>query len=285
MAVARPQCLYCGADVSSLVPAARSHGAAAPAALAPPDPRPDRLLVIVALDGADPARLEAALHLSPYEAAQWARRGGFHLYRAMPPADAEAERERITAHGIVAFTFAEADVRAAADPVPVLGGGFDGTALRLRTRAGAVAIVAADILLVVKGPIAREHPVSESLHFPRIATLEPGYRFHLHRHADPRPVEIDPAAFDFGLARAGESSSLEVAGWIAALTTSSPVDDGFRRLTPALAPVIAPPGAASGPEDALRASPSAPPALLDNLAQFRFYSAWRGAAERAARLR
>ena len=59
-----------------------------------------------------------------------------------------------------------------------------------------------------------------------------------------------------------------------------PVDDGFRRISPALAPAAPAAGAAARLEDALRTSAARPPAILDNLAQFRFYSAWRGAVER-----
>jgi hypothetical protein len=282
VAVARQQCLYCGAEVA---PRGTPDGTPAASSSVPPEARPDRALVIVGLDGVDDARLVVALGLSSYEAAQWARRGGFQLHRAMAPGEAEVERERIAAHGVPAFTCAEAAVRAAAEPEPVLGGAFDGAALRLRAPRATLVLSAADLLLVVKGAITREHPVKEDLRFARTATLEPGFRFHLHRRAHGRPVEIDPAAFDFGAARAAESSLLEISEWIAALARSVPVDDGFRRITPALAPVIPVPGAGSRPEDALRTSPTAPPAILDNLAQFRFYSAWRGAVERAARPR
>ena len=241
------------------------------------------MLVVVALDGVEAARLPSAFGISRYEAGQWARRGGYHLHRAAHAAEAAAERERLAGQGIAAFTVDEAAVRAAAEPEPALGGRFDGQALRVRTPAGPIDVGGADLLLVVKGVIVREHPPTERLRFPRTATLEPGFRFHLHRRAQPRPVEIDPAAFDFGAHRARESSLLEISGWITALAQAAPVDDGFRRITPALAPATPAAGAAARPEYALRTSVAAPPAPLDNLAQFRFYSAWRGAVERQAR--
>jgi hypothetical protein len=288
VAVVRPQCLYCGAPLPAAVSVPPPEGERTP--VPPTETRADRALVIVALDGVEPSRLTAGLGWSGYEAAQWARRGGFHLLRALAPADAEAERARLASHGLTAFTFDEAGVREAADPVTVLGGGCSEGTLRLRTRGGPLDLGAADLLLVVKGVISREHPAIK-LNSPRsaaripMATLEPGFRFHLHRRGVPRPVEIDPAEFDFGAARASESSLLEVAGWIAEITRDVPVDDGFRRISPALAPVIAPPGAASTLESALRSGGPAPPPILDNLAQFRFYSAWRGAVERTARPR
>ncbi len=239
------------------------------------------MLVVVTLEGVDAALLPAAFGISPYEAGQWARRGGYHLHRAVAAADAAAERERLAVQGIAAFTFDEAAVRAASEPEPARGGRFDGQALRVRTPGGSVDISGADLLLVVKGPITREHPPKENPRFARTATLDPGFRFHLHRRDQPRPVEIDPAAFDFGAHRARESSLLEIAGWITALAAAAPVDDGFRRITPALAPAAG----AAGPADALRTSAARPPAILDNVAQFRFYSAWRGAVERQVRPR
>ena len=241
--------------------------------------------MVVALDGVDPARLPDALGISLYEAQQWARRGGYHLQRAAAAHDAAAYRERLAAQGIVAFTFDEGAVRAAADPEQALGGRFDGDTLKVRTPAGSIEIAASGLLLVVKGPITREPPPMESLRWSRTATLEPGFRFHLHRLDQPRPIEIDPAAFDFGAPRAGGSSLLEIAGWITALAADVPVDDGFRRISPALAPAAPAKGATARLEDALRTSAARPSAILDNVAQFRFYSAWRGAIERRVRAR
>jgi len=240
--------------------------------------------VVVALDGVDPERLPGALGISPYEARQCAKGGGYHLQRVAAAADAEAYRERLAAQGITAFTFDETTVRAAADPELAQGGRFDGHALTVRTPAGAIDIAGDDLLLVVKGPITREPPPMESLRWSRTATLEPGFRFHLHRIDRPRPLEIDPAAFDLGANRAGFSSLLEIAGWVAAL--AAPVDDGFRRVSPALAPIA--PAAVGAPvplQDALRAATARPGVTLDNIAQFRFYSAWRGAVERRVRRR
>jgi hypothetical protein len=77
---------------------------------------------------------------------------------------------------------------------------------------------------------------------------------------------------------------MEIAGWMAALGTTVPVDDGFRRLAPALAPAAPDAGAAARLQDALRGADRTA-AILDNLAQFRFYSAWRGAVERSVRPR
>jgi hypothetical protein len=289
VAMARRQCLYCGADVSSVETRdrraePRTEPATPPGAI-PGTALRERALVVVALDGVDPARLPAAFGISLYEARQWARRGGYHLQRVAAPADAAAYRQRLAAEGIAAYTLDETAVRAAADPEPALGGRFDGQVLRVRTPGGSVDIGAANLRLLVKGPITREHLPMESLRWSRTATLDPGFRFHLHRHDPPRPVEIDPATFDFGAHRARESSLLEIAGWITALAADVPVDDEFRRITPALGPAAPAAGAAARLEDALRTSAARPPAILDNVPQFRFYSAWRGAVDRLVRPR
>lgn len=287
VALARRQCLYCGADVGS--------STEAPAAVAPPvapaAPATDRVLLVIALDGADPATVAAALGLSLYEGRQWVLRGGHHLLRSLPPSEAAAERGRLEAAGIAVFTVEEAAARAAAEPQVVEGGRLEGNGLALRTAAGSVTVGAPDLLLVVKGAIVRELPPMESRKWSRTATLEPGFRFHLHRRAADRPLEIDPDAFDFGARhegagarRGGLSSLLEIAGWIAAAAAGVAVDDGFRRIAPALSPAPPASGPAARLEDALRSGPRAA-AILDNLAQFRFYSAWRAAVERGVRAR
>ena len=285
VAVARPACLYCGAALSAEAVAAAGRSRAdvlSPEAAA----RPERALVLVRLEGAEPGALAAALGASAYEAAQWMRRGGYHLHRALPPEEARAERDRLAAAGLAAFAVDEAGVRAAAEPAVAGGGSFADGRLRVRVGTGAAEIAAGDVLLVVKGPIAREHPPRDDrLRFARLATLEPGYRFHLHLAAGGPPVELDPWAFDFGAARSGESSLLEIAGWVDRLAATAAVDDTFRRMPPALAPAAPAPGdGVAGPDDALRRTAGrGEDVVLDNLAQFRFYSAWRAAAERLAR--
>jgi hypothetical protein len=179
----------------------------------------------------------------------------------------------------------EADVRASARPVMALGGEWTGHELTLRTPEAPARVTAGDLRLAVQGPIAREYQTSQDVKRSRTATLEAGYRFHLHRKGEPRPLELDPGAFDFGAGGAGTSSLLQLTGWMQELTRGVVVDDGFRRLPPELGVAEA---ATAGPlaaADALgaRAAGRAEGALvLDNLRQFRFYSAWRAAVERGA---
>ena len=119
----------------------------------------------------------------------------------------------------------------------------------------------------------------------RTATLESGFRFHLHRRDDARPLELDPGAFDFGGNGPGTSSLLQLTAWVQELTRGAAVDDGFRRLPPELGVAAAAAGGPLAAADALGARAALraeAPLVLDNLRQFRFYSAWRAAVERRA---
>jgi hypothetical protein len=137
---------------------------------------------------------------------------------------------------------------------------------------------------VVAGAIRREYQARETrARSFRSATLEQGYRFHLHRGDDPGPIELDPAGLEFDEdSRAAASSLLRVGRWVSALSGAGATDQGFRFLPPALAPATPSPEAGVLAAAARLSSEASEEAVvLDNLAQFRFYSAWRACAERA----
>jgi hypothetical protein len=286
VALARPQCLYCGASLPAAVveEAARQAAEAAPPAPAAADAvpaGPPRSLLVVDLQGADALDVAAALQVSAFEAAQRARRGGWQLHRIASAEEAAREAERLARAGLRVLALPEAEVRAAR-PLGAAGGFWAAGGLTLRTGAGPVAVGPDALVLVVRGPIAREYLTPAKVRKVRTATLDPGYRFHLHRRHDPRPLELDPAAFDFGMPSVTESSLLLLSSWIDRAAAGVPVDDAFRREAPALAPttpetagIAAALGAEGRREDAAQ--------VLDNLEQFRFYSAWRGCALRRAR--
>jgi hypothetical protein len=282
VAVARATCLYCGAAL----PAAASQGVRG-ADAERNEPPADRALIILDLDAVDPARLSRGLGVSAFEARQRARRGGLDLWRIVATADAARERDRLAAEGLRAFDLPEADVRAAAKPIVATGGRVDGSGLNIRHEGGRLRVEGPDVFVVLRGPIAREYAPSPAAKRTRLATLEGGYRIHIHRRADPRPLELDPGNFDFGEAVVGRSSLLTLLTWVETISPGSPTDDRFRLYAPALAPARA---EASGPLAAVTALSTRTRAreggresgftILDNLEQFRFYSAWRGALER-----
>ena len=284
VAVARPQCVYCGAALpaSAVEEAAgqAAQAAAAPSLAATVPEGPPRALVVLDLEGADAQALAAGLGVSSFEASQRVRRGGWQLHRIALVEEAARESDRLGRAGLRVLALPEAEVRASARPLPVAGGFWAGDGLTLRTGAGPLQPRADGFLLVVRGPITREY-LAPRTRKVRTATLDHGYRFHLHRTDDPRPLELDPAAFDFGVPSLTESSLLLLSAWVEEAAAGVPVDDRFRREAPVLQPAgpeTAGIAAALGGAGERRKEDEAQ--VLDNLEQFRFYSAWRACAHR-----
>ena len=281
VALARATCLYYGA---ALPPG--SVSVAGTASASPPEAaaQGERRLVVLDLDGVPPETLARALDQSPYEAGLLVKRGGFHLLRVLEGASAEAEAGRLVASGLVVFLVPEAEARVR--PLRALGGQRDEGALALRTGEGPVTLRRGDVRLVVRGAITREYQPASKPRRVDTARLEEGYRVHLHRRQDARAVEIDAFAFEFGVAVTG-SARLELDAWVAAVAPGATVDDGFRRLPPALAPAGPEPGGALGAAGSLRLATGSRrgardegPIVLDTVEQFRFYSGWRAAVQR-----
>ncbi len=302
VAVARASCVYCGAPLPAAVAeqARDAARAALPPARAPssePEP-PARTLVVIDLALVEPAVLARATNVSPYEAALLTRRRGLHLHRVLLPEQAEGEATRLAGEGIVALLVPEPEARVR--PERAVSGELLGASLLLSTEEGGVEVARDDLLIVVTGPLTRQRQASARRPKFATATFEEGWCLHLHRLAEPRPIEIDAGSFEPGFAAAG-STQLQLRSWLEVIARDVPRDDAFRLLTPALAPAEGPaPGALSAVES-LRARPLVAPAvpapgdwrspgraadervLLDNLAQFRFYSGWRAAVERRRR--
>jgi hypothetical protein len=278
VAVARAECLYCGASLGRGldVPVAADAAPSEAAKVA------DRVLVLLDAGSTAPELLAGALSLSSYEAGLVGRRGGLHLVRAVASDAAAAEAERLRALGAIPLLVPEAEVRAR--PILCLAGERQPSGLLLRTGQGSVTLAPGEAFLVVSGPITREYqPTAERR---RIATarLEEGFRVHVHRRGADRPLEIDALNLEVGFAATG-SVRLEIEAWLDAVAAGAPRDTGFSRLPPVL-------GAAEpDPRGALAAAGSLAAAahgragderalVLDNVAQFRFYSGCLAAVAR-----
>jgi hypothetical protein len=249
-------------------------------------PRCARSLVVLELHAAPPEALAAALGLSPLEAARRTEHGGFHLHRVAAPEEAGAEARRLAATGLVAWLIPEAEMLALTLPRLVRGGGLVAGALVLEAGGETVRVGSADLMLVVRGPIVRQYQPGPDVKRLRTATLEDGYRFHLHLATEGAPLELDPGDFEFAPRVAAYGSSrLVIAGWLDELRAGAPLDDDFRRQPPALAPETVARGAL-GMVEALRPSAArgvSERLVLDNVAQFRAYSALRTIVERRRR--
>ncbi|HEU0093204.1 MAG TPA: hypothetical protein VFS78_13900 [Vicinamibacteria bacterium] len=297
VAAAKPRCVYCGgelpADAVQAAAAARAaleaqwarEGATStpsPATGGAPDtPTPPRVLLVLEIASADEGALARALSLSAFEAGQRRRRGGPDLHRILPAAQATEEAARLRAHGLEVLEIAEDEVRRS-EPVTITRGSAEAGALALDGDEGPLRVAEADLFLIVRGVITREYQSTPEARLQRrLATLDPGYRVHLHRRGDARPVELDPAALDFGPGGAPSGAQLQVTSWIDRLFPAVPRDDSFRVVIPALAPAAPVAGGNAAAAAAALARPGRERrAVLDNLAQFRFHSAWRGAARR-----
>ena len=208
-------------------------------------------MVVLDLAGVPPETLARALDLSPYEAGLLVKRGGLHLHRVLESQrgggrGGAAPRES----GLVVFLVPEAEARVR--PLRAVGGERAEGVLALRTEEGPVTLRRGDVRLVVRGAITREYQPSSRRRRVDTARLEEGYRVHLHRRQDPRAVEIDAFAFEFGFAVTG-SARLELDAWVEEVAPGATVDDGFRRLPPALGP------AGAEPRGALARGQLAPP--------------------------
>lgn len=295
VALSRATCLYCGATLPSAARLPDRPPAEETGRILGERAAAGRELLVLELAGVEPGALARATGLSPYEAELLARRGGFQLYRALPAAQAAEAAERLAAERVPFVRVPEAEARVR--PLRVTSGAVGASALLLRGESGRLELAAADLLIVVTGAIRREHPTRSDRRRVDTAGAEEGWLAHLHRLSGAQPVEVDADNFALDFAVAG-APRLELVAWIDALPDSVARDDAFRTLTPALAPAEpearGPVSAASslrrrGAPSAARAfgtqEPGEGPVLLDNVAQFRFYSGWRAAVERRRRSR
>jgi hypothetical protein len=283
IALTRPSCLYCGRPLpEELLPAPveRAEPPTAQALLGGVDD--GKTLLVARLEDATVESLAVALDRTVLEAGQLVRRGGWALLGVLPEDVANQRRERLGRAGVRCLVLEQAEVRLAIDPWLAIGAHFDGR-LHLRRDGASRVVSPGELCLVVAGAIRREYQARETK--PRgfrSATLEQGHRFHLHRRDDPAPIELDPAGIEFDEESGGaESSLLRIDRWVSTLIGDGPRDDLFRFLPPALAPAApAPEIGALTAAGRLRRGPAEDAVILDNLAQFRFYSAWRACVQR-----
>lgn len=287
VAVARPTCVYCGEEIpealrGELETDATTGGATHETPVATDGP--PRHLLVLDLEATPRQALEGALGLASYEAELLRRRGGYHLHRILEEPRAHEEAERLRAAGVMIETLPELEARV--KPLRAVGGDCGWGGLTLRTEEEPVSLRRRDLLIIVQGPIARQYQPVYRRRRVDVASLEEGYRVHFHRRADPRPVEIDGTNFEFGLTVTG-STRLELEAWVETVGKGVPRDDGFRRIPPAFG--VAEPEA-RGPLAAASAlgrtsrarstTGEGESVVLDNGAQFAFYSGWRAAVER-----
>jgi hypothetical protein len=241
------------------------------------------VLLILDLDGSEPTALAGVLDVSRYEATLLARRGGLYLVRALDPEAAAAEAERLRARGTQPWLVPEAEVRT--PPLVCFAGERQGAVVVLRTAQAPVTLARGDALLVVRGSITREYQTATEPRRIGIARLEEGYRVQVHRRAESPALEIDALNFECRSPLSG-SARLEIDDWLDAVAGDAARDDGFSRLDPVLG--LEAPEKAGGAlaaagtfaAAARRGARESRRVVLDNVAQFRFYSGCLAAVRR-----
>lgn len=273
------RCLYCSQPLFPLpevstpeLPAVRASDAYSTAHL-----------VILApargeIDGKAPALAErAAMGLYEARLALQARR--YRLLRKVETEEAARSLSRaLDAAGIAHHVVVEAELRAIALE-SLRGVRFQEAELELAIAGGGSRrVLGDDVLLLVRGEIARARHQEANLATPRGASqpLTPSYRLHVYTCTS-GAFDLDPESFDWEALEEppGPSTLLNLNRLIAAIRKRVPLaelDEGFA-LEPA---VLSRKEAGADPASILtQESPGSSRVLYDNEPQFRYYARWR----------
>lgn len=299
IATARETCLYCGGALSAEARARAAENAgrilrsstlpALSAVVQTAQNDESRSYIVVDVAGATEASLSSFFLISPWEARQWAAGPRYRLVRVHSSSSAEAGPP-LAAPGIILHALSGDAVQRARTPVCVQAIDDLGETVALSTRpdpegpAVRRKIPPGALSLLVSAPIRREKaPEVANTRRPARTRLEDGLLVHLHLEGEPQPLEIDPRRTEFE-GEGPPSAFMRSMALVRRLSQTVPHDDTFRLVVPALAPA---PDADSDVEGLRKAAgqsakePRRP--IYDNAAQFRDYSAWRGALARHLR--
>ena len=297
VAMARPTCVYCGAALPKETLEEASFAAQRVlksktlldlenAARGADPVRPARRYLVVDTTSASAPTLADACSISVWEARQWQAAARYRLLRISDePQDGLLESE-LRKKGVPPLVIPEDVVARARRPMTVETLDLAATPLRGHlVEDPDAAVVPRDLLeheifLIVSAPIKREkvrEAVTSRLRPDR--RLDDGYLVHLHLKNESRPWEIDPRRTGYqgpGPASA-HMCTLELVRRLAATISH---DEGFKNMVPALSPGVDPLTDLSGMRDSRPKGTEPKTVILDNVAQFREYSAWRAAVER-----
>jgi hypothetical protein len=304
IAMARANCVYCGAAlpagaVEEAAKAARqvlqSKTLASLEAVSQGIGRevPPRRYVILDTGAASLEAIAEGCSVSVWEARQWQAASRHRLVKvSTEPADGPLESSLI-ARGLNPIILPEAVVMRSRSPIllesidasaepPLATFRDDPDAPPARRE-----VRPEEIVLIVSAPIKRQRVKDQVSARARVETrLEDAWLVHLHLKGEPRPLEIDPLRT--GYEGAGVTSAyMQTLEFVRRLAATAPHDEAFRNMVPALSPGVDPlrdlDALAGGARKKNDKDPKV--VVLDNVAQFREYSAWRGALEGALRER
>ncbi len=256
------------------------------AAIGAVEGRPPKRYVVVETDRVPVETLAAGCSVSVWEARQWRTASRYRLLRiSAEPTDGAFESD-LRSRGIHPLSVAEDQVARARNPVTVEAMDLSGNQVQCTVREDTEShalrreLLESELTLIVSGPIKQERVKDQAPRLRSDRRMEEAWLVHLHFKNEIRPWEIDPRRTAYqgpGLASA-HMRTLELAR---RLSSEIPWDENFKNLVPALAPALTPPDdlRALAKENRKR-DHEAKTVLLDNVAQFREYSAWRAAVER-----
>lgn len=296
IAIARAECLYCGArlpadtvqeatlaaervlqgkGLASLEAAAKGLG----------QDQPARRYVVVDTAAAPTEVLAEACSVSVWEARQWQAASRYRLLRVSNEPSEDPLESGLKARGLKPLIVPEEKVLRARNPILLESIDALASPMQCSSRDDPESppkrreLKELDLSLIVSAPIKREKVKGQDTRAPTERRLDDAFLVHLHFRAEDRPLEIDPLRTAYegtGLA----SAYLRTLELVRRLSAVVPHDESFRNVVPALSPGL-------DPSKDLEALASRPPrkakepkvVVLDNAAQFREYSAWRGAIE------
>jgi len=295
--MARGTCVYCGAPLPEEVREAAASAAQRAlqsttlaglesAAMGHDHERQKRYIVVETT--AQPAEVLAeACAMSVWDARQWQAASRFRLLRVMPEAQLSEPLSDLRAKGLNPLVVSGDAVARARSPIPIESIDISALPLQCTLREepeGAVSrkeLPEPEIALIISAPIKRERQKELRSRIRQDTRLEEAWLVHVHFRNESRPWEIDPRRTAYegpGLASA-HMRTLEL---VRRLSTVAPFDEAFKNIVPALSPGAVPSNELAGLQGGGAKARDKEPktVVLDNVTQFREYSAWRGALER-----
>jgi hypothetical protein len=293
--MARETCVYCGAALSegvreeALLAAKRVLGTKTladleAAATGQASALSPRRYIVIDTTATSVEAIAEACEVSVWEARQWKAATRYRLVKVTSDPPEHSMESRLKEHGLSVHVVPEETVARARTPVRLeaidAAGLPVGCTLRNDPEAPSVRreLKEEDLVLVISASIRREklkEPIS-----PKKAPdvrLEDAFLVHLHLRGETRPWEIDPRRTAFegaGLA----SAHMTTLALVRRLSATVPHDEGFKNQVPAMAPGLDPLSELVGlKETGAKAPREQGLVVLDNVSQFREYSAWRGA--------
>ena len=299
--MARAYCVYCGASLSAETLEAAALAARRvqqtqvlaqleTAARGLGRETGSRRYVVIDTSAVAAETVAAACSVSVWEARQWRAASAFRLVKvSAEPMDGPLERG-LRDQGLSFFAIPEDRVARSRVPVPLES--IDSSKIPayccVRPDSDAPPVrrelPESDLALIVSASIKREKVKDQTSPKKSVDTrLEDAWVVHLHLKDEARPWEIDPRRTSYAGASLA-SAHINTLELVRRLSAAVPHDETFKNVVPALSPGLDPGGDLAVLNAATRTEVKQPKrVVLDNLAQFREYSAWRGAIEEARR--